>query len=71
MKVSYILILAGLVLILFGILFQLGVKFGNLPGDIHFETGNFHFYFPITTAIIFSLVFSLFLIFFRLFESWL
>ena len=32
---------------------------GRLPGDIRIEKDNFRFYFPITTMIIFSVVFSL------------
>jgi Protein of unknown function (DUF2905) len=32
---------------------------GRLPGDIYVQRGNFSFYFPITTAIVVSLVLSL------------
>lgn len=32
---------------------------GRLPGDIYVRRGNFTFYFPITTAIIISVVLSL------------
>jgi hypothetical protein len=32
---------------------------GRLPGDIYVRRGNFSFYFPITTAIVVSLVASL------------
>ena len=32
---------------------------GRLPGDIYVRRGNFTFYFPITTAIIVSIVLSL------------
>jgi hypothetical protein len=32
---------------------------GRLPGDIYIRHGNFSFYFPITTAIIVSIVLSL------------
>ena len=32
---------------------------GRLPGDIYVRRGNFSFYFPITTAIVISLVASL------------
>jgi hypothetical protein len=32
---------------------------GRLPGDIVVDTGNFYFYFPITTAIIVSVLLSL------------
>lgn len=32
---------------------------GNLPGDIRIDKGNFRFYFPITTMILFSLIVTL------------
>jgi len=32
---------------------------GRLPGDIRIERENFHFYFPITTMILLSIIFSL------------
>jgi len=32
---------------------------GRLPGDIVVDTGNFYFYFPITTAVIVSVLLSL------------
>ncbi len=32
---------------------------GNLPGDIRIERENFKFYFPITTCILASIVFSI------------
>jgi hypothetical protein len=32
---------------------------GRLPGDIYIRRGNFTFYFPITTAIVVSVVASL------------
>ena len=31
---------------------------GRLPGDIRIEKENFHFYFPIVTMIVISLVFT-------------
>jgi len=34
-------------------------RIGRLPGDIYIRRGNFSFYFPITTAIIVSIVLSL------------
>jgi hypothetical protein len=34
---------------------------GRLPGDIRIERENFRFYFPITTMIIFSVVFTVIL----------
>jgi hypothetical protein len=55
------LIIAGVVLITVGIawpwLAKLGL--GRLPGDIHIERDGFHFYFPLTTGIVVSLVVSL------------
>jgi hypothetical protein len=36
-------------------------RLGRLPGDIYVRRGNFSFYFPITTAIIVSVVLSLLL----------
>lgn len=32
---------------------------GRLPGDIYIQRGNFTFYFPITTAIIISIVLTI------------
>jgi hypothetical protein len=32
---------------------------GRLPGDIVVDTGSFYFYFPITTAIVVSVLLSL------------
>ena len=34
-------------------------RMGRLPGDIYIRRGNFSFYFPITTAIVVSIVLSL------------
>ncbi|MFW6013667.1 MAG: DUF2905 domain-containing protein [Candidatus Nanoarchaeia archaeon] len=68
MKISYLIIALGLVIVVVGLMLHFGVKIGSLPGDIQFEKGNFHFYFPITTAIILSVVFSLVLMLFRLFQ---
>ncbi len=35
---------------------------GRLPGDIRIEKENFRFYFPITSMIIFSVLFTLILV---------
>jgi hypothetical protein len=32
---------------------------GRLPGDIRIEKENFHFYFPITTMILFSILITI------------
>jgi hypothetical protein len=62
------LVLLGLVLVVVGgVLWLSGGKIsilGRLPGDIHFERGNWSFYFPLTTSIILSIVFTLLLMFF-------
>jgi len=54
------LILSGLLLVVLGIawpwLAKLGL--GQLPGDIHIERKGFHFFFPLTTGILISLVIS-------------
>lgn len=64
---SRFLVTAGIVLVVLGLawpwLAKLGL--GRLPGDIVIEKEGFRFYFPITTAILVSLVISLLLSFFR------
>ena len=49
--------LAGVVLMLVGRLPWLG----RLPGDIHFQRGNFSFYFPLATSLLLSVVLTLLL----------
>jgi hypothetical protein len=57
------LVAIGLVLVVVGLLWpwlsKLGL--GRLPGDIVIERGNFHFYFPLVTCLIISVVLSFFL----------
>lgn len=57
------LILIGIVLIVAGLLLafggQLPLRIGRLPGDIYIKRDNFIFYFPITTAILLSVLISL------------
>lgn len=57
------LIIAGLVLLLAGLLWPyLGkIPLGRLPGDIAIERENFRLYLPITTSILVSLLLSLLL----------
>ena len=61
------LIILGVVLIVLGLLWPVLQKMGwfRLPGDIAIEKENFRFYFPITTAIIISLILSLIFWLFR------
>lgn len=42
---------------------------GRLPGDIRIERENFHFYFPLVTCLLLSLVLSLILWAIRLFKG--
>ncbi|CAM4491532.1 DUF2905 domain-containing protein [Paenibacillus phoenicis] len=61
-NVPKILIVAGAVLIVIGLLWMFLGRFlqlGRLPGDIAVERGNFRFYFPIVTCIVLSVVFSI------------
>ncbi len=62
-----ILIILGIVLLVVGLGWPWLQKIGlfRLPGDIVIERENFRFYFPITSMIILSLVFSLLLWLFR------
>ncbi|OFW01328.1 MAG: hypothetical protein A3I61_00265 [Acidobacteria bacterium RIFCSPLOWO2_02_FULL_68_18] len=58
-----ILIVLGLVLVGVGVLVNLGIPIGRLPGDISVRRGNFSFYFPLTTSIIASILLTLLLMF--------
>ena len=62
------LIIAGLVLVIFGAIFTFGGRlswFGKLPGDFYVQKNNFSFYFPLTTSIIISVVLSIVMILLR------
>jgi hypothetical protein len=59
-----LLIIVGIACIIGGVLIIYLPKIpvlGKLPGDIRVEKENFKFYFPITTSIIISILFSLLL----------
>ena len=57
------LIVIGAVLVVVGLLINLGVPFGRLPGDFAVRRGNFSFYFPLTTSIIASILLTLLFMF--------
>ena len=59
------LVIVGLVIAALGVVVMLGVPLGRLPGDIAIGRGNFSFYFPLTTAIVLSIVLTLLLAWFR------
>jgi hypothetical protein len=58
MDIRRILIVAGIVLLVAGLLWPLITRLGlgRLPGDIVIERQNFRFYFPLVTSILVSLV---------------
>ncbi|KQL48837.1 hypothetical protein AN963_03310 [Brevibacillus choshinensis] len=69
--IAKLLIIGGAVLIVIGLLWQVGGRFlplGRLPGDIVVEKENVKFYFPVVTCIIISIVLSLATYLFRLFK---
>ncbi len=55
------LVVAGIVLILAGLLWPWlrHLPLGRLPGDLHISRESFHFYFPLTTSILVSLILTL------------
>ena len=57
MNMSKLLITAGVVLIVLGLIWRF---IGRFPGDIQFKTGNVTFYFPIVTSILISIILTLF-----------
>ncbi len=62
-----LLIGAGIVLILVGLAWLVGERFGlgRLPGDIAIVRGNFRLYFPLATSLIVSVILSLVFWFFN------
>ena len=64
---SKVLIILGAILILIGLIYPYlhSLGLGRLPGDIVIKKENFNLYFPVTSAIIISIVLS---VFFRLFR---
>lgn len=69
--IAKLLIIGGIVLVIIGVLWQVGGRFlplGRLPGDIAIEKENFRFYFPVVTCIIISIVLSLIGYLFRYFK---
>ncbi len=66
-----LLIVMGIVLVVIGLIWQVGGRFlnlGRLPGDIVIEKENFRFYFPIVTSILLSIILSAVFYLFRFFR---
>jgi len=65
------LIVAGVLIVVVGVLIYFFHDklnwLGKLPGDIRVERDNFHFYFPITTMIVISIILTLLINLFRKF----
>lgn len=53
------LIISGLLLAAVGVLINVGVPIGRLPGDFTIRRGNFTFYFPLATSIIASILLTI------------
>jgi hypothetical protein len=57
--IGKLLIFFGIIMILLGLVFTFAGKIphlGGLPGDIEIHTKRVHFYFPIVTSLLISLV---------------
>ena len=65
------LIVAGVLIVIVGVLIYFFHDklnwLGKLPGDIRVDRDNFHFYFPITTMIVISIILTLLINLFRKF----
>ena len=60
-----ILIVLGVVIAVVGLLINMGLPIGRLPGDFTVRRGNFSFYFPLATSILASIVLTILLMLFR------
>jgi hypothetical protein len=58
-----ILIVLGLALVAAGLLINMGLPIGRLPGDITIRRGNVSFYFPLATSILASILLTLIMLF--------
>lgn len=58
--IGRLLIIAGLVIAAIGVLVST-TRFGRLPGDLHWNRGNFGCYFPLMSSILLSIVLSVLL----------
>jgi len=62
------LVILGVVIVLVGALLWSGFGkgwLGQLPGDVHYNKGNFSFHFPIVTCLILSILLTLLMWLFR------
>jgi uncharacterized membrane-anchored protein YitT (DUF2179 family) len=59
MDVGKILIVLGGLILLIGILIQIGLPIGKLPGDIKVVKGNVTVYAPLMTGLVLSIVLTI------------
>jgi hypothetical protein len=68
-EIGKLLVIVGGFIVVVGLFLALGLRIpylGKLPGDISINRGNVHFYFPIVTGLLLSLVLTVLLnVFFR------
>ncbi len=66
-NMANVLLLTGGVIVVLGIILKLlgATGFKGLPGDIAFQRGNFSFFFPIVSCIVFSIILSIVFSLFR------
>lgn len=66
--IGKMLIYLGIAMVILGVFIHFGGKFlplGRLPGDIHYESGNTSFHFPIVSCIVASIIINIVLRLFR------
>jgi hypothetical protein len=60
-----LLVIGGAVLVLLGLVMMAGFPLFRLPGDFTVRRGPVTFYFPLASSILLSILFTLFMLFFR------
>ncbi|MGB2940791.1 MAG: DUF2905 domain-containing protein [Candidatus Dormiibacterota bacterium] len=61
MSAGKLLIVIGALIVLVGILLQVGLPLGRLPGDIRYSSGNVTIYAPLATGLLISIVLTVIL----------
>lgn len=59
-----LLIIIGVIIAAVGLLMNIGVPLGRLPGDFTVRRGNFSFYFPLATSVLASIILTVVMMFF-------
>jgi Protein of unknown function (DUF2905) len=63
-EIGKLLVITGLLMVVAGAILWSGIGrgwLGRLPGDIQYSRGNVHFYFPIVTCLVLSVLLTLIL----------